>query len=181
MIRALDIALFNYLNAWAGSSRIFDGVIIFLASYFSYILVVIFCALLFFAPYPYFRPTKMRIFWVVICSGVVARLGATEIIRFFYHRPRPFMLYHVHQLISEREWSFPSGHATFFFAIAAAIYFYNKKWGIAFFLAALVMGIARVVAGVHWPSDIIGGALVGIASAWLVNYAVERSFKDIEM
>ena len=174
MIRVLDSALFQYLNAWAGSSRVLDGVIIFLASYLPYILVVIFCALLFFAPYVYLRSTKMRMFWVVVCSGVIARVGVTEVIRFFYHRPRPFMVYHVHQLISEREWSFPSGHAAFFFAMAAAIYFYNKKWGIAFFLAALVMGVARVAAGVHWPSDIIGGALVGIASAVALVYSVER-------
>ncbi|MBI4837321.1 MAG: phosphatase PAP2 family protein [Candidatus Portnoybacteria bacterium] len=52
--------------------------------------------------------------------------------------------------------------------MSTAIYFYNKKWGTAFFIASILMNVSRIVAGVHYPSDIIGGAIVGIAVGWLV-------------
>jgi len=105
----------------------------------------------------------------------VARFGVTELIRFFYHRLRPFVTYQAHQLLSGNEWSFPSGHSAFFFAMATAIYLYNKKWGIGFFLAAILMNISRVIAGVHYPSDIIGGAIIGIIVAYVVFYFAERT------
>ena len=55
-----------------------------------------------------------------------------------------------------------------------AIYFYNKKWGIVFFVAAILMALARIVAGVHYPLDILGGAAVGILSAYAVFYFAKK-------
>lgn len=169
---ALDINFFYFFNNLAGQSRFFDMIIVFLAGYFQYLLIAIFFLLLFFSGYA--KPEKLRIFWVTIISIIVARFGIVELIRFFYHRPRPFVSYQVHQLLSENEWSFPSGHSAFFFAMATAVYLYNKKWGIGFFLAAVLMNISRIIAGVHYPSDIIGGAIVGMAVACAVFYIAER-------
>lgn len=165
---ALDIKLLYLLNNFAGQSRIFDIIIVFLASYLQYFLVAAFLLLLFF--WRYSKQKKFRIFWVAAISVIIARLGITEIIRFFYHRPRPFVVYPVHQLLSENEWSFPSGHSAFFFALAAAVYLYNKKWGAGFFLAAVLMNVSRVMAGVHYPSDILGGMIVGIFTACITLY-----------
>jgi len=173
-----DIKLLYFLNILAGKSQIFDFLTIFLASYLQYFLVAAFLLLLYFSVYS--KREKLTIFWVTAISVVVARLGVTEIIRFFYHRPRPFLTYQLYPLISENEWSFPSGHSTFFFAMAAAIYLYNKKWGIGFFIAALLMNISRIVAGVHYPSDILGGMVVGIVVAYVVFYIAEkRKTKEI--
>lgn len=107
-------------------------------------------------------------------SAVIARLGVTELIRFLYHRPRPFSALPAHQLLTDNAWSFPSGHATFFFAMATAIYLYNKKWGVFFFTAAILMTISRVIAGIHYPSDIVGGALIGITVACVVFHIARR-------
>ncbi len=173
-----DIKLLYFLNILAGKSQIFDFLTIFLASYLQYFLVAAFLLLLYFSVYS--KREKLTIFWVTAISVVVARLGVTEIIRFFYHRPRPFLTYQLYPLISENEWSFPSGHSTFFFAMATAIYLYNKKWGIGFFIAALLMNISRIVAGVHYPSDILGGMIVGIVVAYVVFYIAEkRKTKEI--
>lgn len=169
---SLDVNLFFYLNSFAGKSQIFDGLIVFFSAYLQYLLAVVFLLFLFFSAHP--KRKKSYIFWTTACSIIIARFGITEIIRIFYQRPRPFMTYQVHQLLAENEWSFPSGHAAFFFAMAAAIYFYNKKWGIGFFLAAMVISISRIIAGVHYPSDIIGGMLVGVAVAYLVFYFAEK-------
>ena len=164
----MDVKLFYFFNDLAGQSRIFDAVVVFLAEYFQYFLLFAFFLLVYFSQYA--KQEKLRIAGVVTVSVVVARLGITEIIRFFYHRPRPFLTHDVHQLVIENAWSFPSGHAAFFFAMAMALYFYNKKWGIGFFFAAIVMNISRIIAGVHYPSDIIGGMIIGV----LVAYAIFR-------
>ena len=165
---SLDLAIFYFLNNLAGNSKVFDFTVIFLAEYLQYFLVLLFCILV------YRSREKFYLFWVSVLSVIIARLGIVTIIRFFYHRPRPFLVLQVHQLIAESEWSFPSGHSAFFFALASAIYFYNKKWGIGFFLAAILMNVSRIIAGVHYPSDILGGAVVGMATAYIVFYFVKR-------
>lgn len=168
----IDIAIFYFFNNLAEQSRVFDTLVIFLAEYFQYLLIAIFLLLLFFSKYA--KPEKLRLFWVTVISIIVARFGAAELIRFFYHRPRPFITYQVHRLLFENEWSFPSGHSAFFFAMATAICIYNKKWGIGFFLAAIFMNISRIIAGVHYPTDIIGGAIIGMAVAYIVFYFAEK-------
>ncbi len=171
-----DAQLLLLLNALAGQSRFLDGVIVFFASYAAYALVVAFLAFLLLSQYP--KREKLRILLVTGLSSVIARFGAVEAIRFFYHRPRPFLDLPVHQLLTSNEWSFPSGHAAFFFAMATALYLYDKKWGIVFFAAAALMAVSRVIAGIHYPSDIIGGALIGIITASLTFYIARGLKKD---
>jgi len=163
----LDTNLFFLLNSLAGRSPVLDLLIVFCAQYLAYLLVAAFLILA-------YRTRNRVLFWVPLISALIARLGITELIRFFYHRPRPFMVYPVQQLLSDSAWSFPSGHATFFFALSTGVYFYNKKWGIAFFLATILITVARVIAAVHYPSDILGGMLIGIATAYLVKYFVQK-------
>lgn len=167
-----DVPLLHLLNNLTGKSQIFDTLTVFIASSLQYFLIAAFLLLLYFSAYS--RRHKLYIFWVTTASVIAARLGITEIIRFFYHRPRPFLIEQLHPLISESGWSFPSGHSAFFFAMATAIYLYNKKWGIGFFIAALLINISRIGAGVHYPSDILGGMVVGIIVAYVVFYLAEK-------
>jgi len=168
----LDTDLFFLLNNLAGKSRLLDAIFVFLASDLQFFLIAAFLLLLFFSRKP--LRDKTRMFAAAMLSGIIARGLLTEIIRFFWHRPRPFDAFSVVQLIPEDDWSFPSGHAAFFFAMAAAIYAYDKKWGIGFFLAAFLMNISRIAAGVHYSSDILGGAAVGISSAWIVLFLMKK-------
>ena len=168
---AYDIKLFYLFNNLSGKSEVFDWFAVFFADYFGYFVAVLFFAILFLAP---FYRDRIKVFLTVAISVVLSRLVITEIIRFFYCRPRPFMAYTVNQLAEDANCSFPSGHAAFFFALAMAIYFYNKKWGWWFFLAAIIINISRVIAGVHYPSDILGGAIIGILVAYFVFTIVNR-------
>lgn len=172
----IDIKIFYFFNNLAGHSAAFDSLIVFLADYLEYFLITFFILLLFLSAYS--KKEKIRIFWVTALSAAIARLGIINLIRFFYHRPRPFLTLPVRQLIAENEYSFPSGHAAFFFAMAMAIYFYNKKWGAWFFAAAVLITIARIVAGVHYPSDILGGAVIGALTAWAVFYFSKKFEKN---
>ena len=102
-------------------------------------------------------------------SAIVARFVFVEAIRFFYYNPRPFLvLENVNQLINhETTGSMPSGHASFYFALATGVCLYNKKAGYIYLILAGLMGFARIFSGVHWPLDIIVEAVLGIGTAIL--------------
>jgi undecaprenyl-diphosphatase len=170
----IDQRLFQTLNSIAGLSSASDAVILFFAEYFSFFLIALFFLLLYFSHHAW--QEKLHILFVAFISSLIARFGITELIRFFYHRPRPYLVLSAHALILETTYSFPSGHATFFFAMAAAIYLYNKKWGMWFFISTVMISISRVIAGVHYPSDIIGGMIIGIAVGYSIFYIAKQVF-----
>lgn len=172
----LDTGLFYALNSLVGQSRLLDGLIVFCAEYLAYLVIVALVALVFFSIYSW------REIVVAGAAGLIARFGVTELIRSFYHHPRPFVvLPNVHQLFAESSWSFPSGHATFFFALATVLYCYNKRWGSGFFIAAMLIALARVVAGVHYPADIVGGAfigtIVGYGTVWVARKVAKSQYQ----
>jgi len=97
----------------------------------------------------------------------LTRLGLGVIIS----RARPFAaLSEVHKLIAfEPAYdSFPSGHATITFALAFMIARVDRDWGAAFLILAVLTALGRVFVGVHYPLDILGGALVGWFAAWII-------------
>lgn len=149
-----------------------DRAIVFFAHYLPYLIVLVFLFLL--ARAQIGMREKITIAAASVASVFLARGILTELIRYFFHRPRPFLVHDTVHLLSETSYSFPSGHATFFFALAATLYFYNKHWGVWFGIGAVCMGVARVMAGVHYPSDIIGGALMGFFCAWVVVFFVRK-------
>ena len=167
----IDTQLFYLLNNLAGQWPFLDKVIVFLGQYLAYILGVLFLA------YVFLLHSKQEKFQLLLIAGIsafFARFGVVEVIRLFYQRPRPFVDMPVYQLLTNNEWSFPSGHATFFFALATALYLYHKKWGIGFFIAATIISVSRVIAGIHYPSDIVAGALIGIIVAYATVYIVRK-------
>lgn len=182
-IQQFDIVVFHWLNGWAFWKPWLDGVIVFRASYLGYFVVVALFLFGLFSFLPMFpravraRRKNWEMIFVALLAGGIARLGIVELIRLFWHRLRPFeVLQNVHQLLwHDHEASFPSGHATFFFAIAAVVGRYYPKTSILFYLAALNLSAARVMAGIHWPSDIIAGAIIGVATG-LVTASLWRKY-----
>jgi undecaprenyl-diphosphatase len=63
---------------------------------------------------------------------------------------------------------FPSDHATGAFAVAMAIWLRNRRWGTVALLAAALLSVGRVAIGVHFPSDVVAGAALGIGAALLL-------------
>jgi len=166
----LDIIIFQKINNLVHISSFLDYIGIFLADYLEYFLIILALFFLFLPKAKFVR--KRLIIISAFISAIISRFFITEIIRFFYHRPRPYIvLESAQKIISENKdfSSFPSGHAAFFFALAMGIYFYNKKLGILFFIATILMGIARIFVGVHWPTDILGGAIIGIIFSVIIN------------
>ncbi len=167
----MNTAIFQYLHSFAGQSIGFDAIIVFCAKYLPYIMVA---SLSLFFIFSKDRKRELKMILCAIASAVLARLVITEIIRYFYPVGRPFVVYQFTPLLYDFASSFPSGHAAFFSALAMAIFFFHKKWGIAYFLGAIIISISRIMAGIHWPMDILGGLVAGIGSAALVHFLIKK-------
>ena len=171
-----DVTLFFFLNSFAGRSAALDDVIVFTASYLPYILVGIFVLYLLLRK-GFSLKKKIWAFAMALLSALIARIGIGSPIRYFFPRARPFLTYHVHQLIPENAPSFPSGHALFFFAFSSVVYTYNKKLGVLSFILTTLICAARVAAGIHYPSDIFAGAIIGILCGYLTIMYIEPFLK----
>ena len=167
----IDSVIFTLLNQFAGRWRTLDAVAIFLAARFEYFL-------LFFVLVLFLKKIKKGSLMVaqIFSAAVLSRLIITPALRFLWYRPRPFLVESVNLLVHHsNEGSFPSGHAALYFAISTVVFHYYKKEGVLFFLASFFITISRVFVGIHWPSDILAGAAIGIFSGKMVIYLFKKS------
>lgn len=176
-VARLDYKIFYALNNFS-HTKLTDALFVFMAVYFAY-LVAVLVGLYWFSIKDRFTARK-----TVILAGISALLARevfANIIRFLWHRNRPYVTYHLRDLISKTDTagSFPSGHATAMFSIASIVYFYNKRFGILLYVMAVLTGVSRVIVGVHYPSDIVAGALIGIGSGYLVYKLLDRRIEPI--
>ncbi len=165
----LEVSLFQTLHSIANQSPIVDWFVVFLGNYSAYLLGLL-------AIWWIWKERNWRrrcyYFAFVALAEIGSRAILTPLIRALHPRPRPFEVLHFTPLINhEFGNSIPSGHAAFFFALAFAFYFAGwRRRGAWMFAAALVMGVCRVIAGAHWPLDIVAGMLVGLLSALVVKW-----------
>jgi len=159
----MNNTIFYFFYNLAHQSNFFDTVVTFFAVYF--IFVVIISALIFSF---FYRQSLQDLFFICFSGGIAWILS--KILKILIHTPRPFDAFdHVRPLFSEAGYAFPSGHTAIAFAIAFALYFINKKVGYFFMFFALLIGLARITAGVHFPIDILGGFVLGAVVAVSVN------------
>lgn len=160
----LDSLIFYTANNLAGISTILDKLAIFFAQYSGYFLMAILLILLL---RDFKKHKEMAL--VAFGSSLLARI-LVEVIRFLYPKNRPFVERTVNLLIQHPPTSaFPSGHASFYFALSVGVFLYNKKLGLLFILVSALMGMARVFSGLHWPSDILAGIVLGSLTAFFVK------------
>ena len=103
--------------------------------------------------------------------ATILALLIAVVIGHIWDRPRPFVvLRHYHKLIPHpADASFPSDHVSGSFAIVFTLMLY-RRWRLATvaLIAGVLIGLARVMVGVHWPTDVLGGVGVGALAALLV-------------
>lgn len=164
----IDSLLFRRLNDFAGFHAASDALIIFGGTYLIFLLIGGALAII-------WRVKREERF--VRSAYLLASVLLGEVlvfaIRILYSQPRPFEIFNVpNQLLYHSAGNaFPSGHATAAFAIATAVFLWNRKWGAALYAAAFLVGIARIIGGIHWPTDILAGAVVGIGGALVIHAA----------
>jgi undecaprenyl-diphosphatase len=168
----IDVAVTYWANGFVGSYAILDSFMI-AASAVGVPILVIAVAGQWWLPR---RDLSKR--HVLLAAGFSFLLGLAlnQIILLFVHRMRPYDAGITHLLIARSaDYSFPSDHATATTAIAAAFLLHGmRRNGLAFMAAALLVGVSRVYVGIHYASDVLGGAITGIVAAALVSLVYRR-------
>lgn len=102
-------------------------------------------------------------------AAAIVALGIAQMIGALVDRPRPYTtIANVQVLIGRTtDVSFPSDHATTVGAVAVGLWFVDRRFGVVAGVAAVLMAIARVYVGAHYPLDVIAGLALGGAVAAL--------------
>ena len=105
--------------------------------------------------------------WVVVAVGVsdlLADLGKALV-----RRHRPFE----HQIgPSERTHSFPSGHSATAFAGATMLAYFAPRARVPLYVLAVLIAYSRLYNGVHYPTDVLAGLLLGVGVLWVANRTI---------
>jgi membrane-associated phospholipid phosphatase len=112
----------------------------------------------------------------VIFGSAALASGITIILKYSVNRDRPFVTYpDITKKSSAGSPSFPSGHTSSAFSTATSLSLAYPKWYIIVpsYAWAGTVGYSRMHLGVHYPSDVLAGAVIGAGSAW-VAYAVNK-------
>lgn len=115
----------------------------------------------------------------VICAAsmVIGLLVTNLIIKNWAARIRPYELIPGLQCIVPlaKDYSFPSGHATNSLACAWVLFRKTpKKYGVPALILAILISLSRLYVGIHYPTDVLGGVVIGICSAVLAMWLVPR-------
>ena len=163
-IASFDVSVFSFINHLPHPAILND-----LARFFSGIgswgaIWLIIAVILFFREekrdHWFFLPSVLAISLSLLLSEIV--------LKWVVARPRPTVDIGAIILTSPGNYSFPSTHATIAWAMAFVLWREDKKLRPWLIILATLISLSRVYLGAHYPSDVVGGALLGIVIGWLV-------------
>lgn len=172
----MNLYFFNFLNGLTVDYPAFNSVFAFMGNEFTYVAVIIL---------GYFLLThedkKMGVqeILTMVLVAVLAWFFA-HYLKGVFDTQRPFVA--IPNLIPlfphEADGAFPSGHATFFSALAVMMWFYHRRIALLLGGVAIIVGLGRAISGVHFPIDILGGyilgALISIVSYFVINWFLKN-------
>lgn len=165
----LDYQWFQTINHFADRCSALNPLVAFFANnldYVFYLGVIV---------YWFIRTQDNRKMVVNTLLSAGIALGVNNIIGAIYHRDRPFVAHHVIQLVQhDASASFPSNHAAAAFAVASSIWLWRRKEGRIWFVLAAIIGFSRIWSGIHYPLDIVGGAISGTVIGIIVNKTMRQ-------
>jgi len=186
MVNSFDAQILHFLSQFTHKSQVFDSLTVLLA--FNNLLKggVVMTVLW----WAYHSPDKNKLYNreylvpTVTVAPVFALFIARAVAILLPYRERPlhtpgfqFNLPYTMPPETLVHWSsFPSDHAALFFALATGIYFFYRRVGVFMFLYVFfAICLPRLYTGLHWPTDIFFGALVGVSAAYLGNISAIRN------
>jgi undecaprenyl-diphosphatase len=180
-LSSTDYGLFSSINGFAGRSAVLDAVMVGSAKYLPVVFALVLIAL-----WLTWKAQNQRGAFLAGGSALIA-LGVGQLVGYALPRPRPYLAHSVNLLISRTvDTSFPSDHATLGFAVAVMVWQYNRRVGVGLLILAFVLAFSRVYVGAHYPSDVLGGAVLGtltslvlaaLSRGALARSALDRSFR----
>jgi len=168
-----DVDLFYRVNHLAGTWPAVDRLMVFFAADAIYLYALLLVIAWFALPR---RDGAARHALVTSALAALFGLAVNFVTGHYWFRPRPFAVLPAgsfRQLIPHApDASFPSDHATASFALASGAWGRTPRWiSVLFTLMAVVIMVARVWVGVHWPTDVLGGLVVGVLSGRILAWA----------
>ncbi len=112
---------------------------------------------------------KKQVFHALLATAIAFLVS--QLIKNLFPTIRPFMLYGLTPLTltAHIDASFPSSHTAMAFGLATSIWSHHRKAGVAFIIAAILVGLGRVLGNVHYFWDIVAGAFIGVVIAIIVD------------
>lgn len=163
----------DLLNGMAGRFGPLDHVMTFAARDLVFLGAALVLALWFWPGRPGERALNQRTA-VMSVFAVVLALAAGSVLHHLHSEARPFVVDGSTRLLIPHaaDPGFPSDHALFSFAVAGTVVWWRRRLGLVALAAAALIGIARVYVGVHWPTQIVAGAVVGLLAGALAAWTV---------
>jgi len=170
----MDYVFLKWLNSFAGQWEWLDILGLICAEYLIFAIPLIIVLIYFFSKNR--KKTLSIILKIVLALTLVYAL--TYLISIIVARPRPFVnnneIYQLTKLFAKpTDFSFPSYHTATVFVFAFVVLLDWKKFGIILLIPALIVGLARIFAGIHYPIDILGGILTAFIGVVLINFILK--------
>lgn len=172
-MRAFDVLVFNFINHGLSNqacdlampiiSRLGGGVLYFLLGIF----------------FIFQKKREDKLLGIFLIAGLTISYYIVGFMKVLVARPRPFIALHDTILLgmAEKSFSFPSNHAVTAFMVAFLLADRFKMHAVFYLLASLV-AFSRIYMGVHYPTDVIFGAVLGCLIGWLLvhtRYKAEQN------
>lgn len=158
----MDFAILNWLQVHI-TNGFFDPIMVFITHLGDHglIWVLLSVALLFTKKY---RKWGILALLALLCGHILGNV----IIKPWIQRPRPFSFVPDMTLLipPPTDFSFPSGHTMSSFIAATVFFFMDRKMGLLAYCLAALISFSRLYLYVHFPSDVLSGAILGVLLAW---------------
>ncbi|MCX5677678.1 MAG: phosphatase PAP2 family protein [Candidatus Omnitrophica bacterium] len=171
MLGAADIAIFQFINRTL-ANPVFDIVMPFFtragSGEFIFALAVLLAV---------FCKREKKLTGIFLLAGLTITYFAVEYLKNAAAIPRPFISLADARLLVPKSmgFSFPSGHATIAFMAATVMSGFFKKNRALWFTIAFLIAFSRIYVGMHYASDVIAGALIGIIAGYCIMKTADRS------
>ncbi|MBT2647595.1 undecaprenyl-diphosphatase [Bacillus sp. ISL-34] len=164
VLSEMNSKLFRMINNLGKQYTDLNPFFVFIAEYMIFFLVLVVLMFLF------SRRNKNRI--MVICAFITLVVSEilAKIAGHFHSNYQPFAeLPNVNKLVEKAvNNSFPSDHTVIFFSFCITFWLFNRGWGFLWAILAVLVGISGIWVGVHYPADVLVGAIISIVSATIV-------------
>ena len=172
-VLSIDAEIVVWLNQWAGRFALMDGLEKLIISDYFIPAFIGLCLLAawFLGRDPQSRDARQRAVLKALIAVGFANL-VVLILNQHYFRARPFEEYELNLLFYQpTDSSFPSNPAAVGFALAAGMWQGSRRLGALLYGLATLWGLSRIYAGLFYPTDVVGGALIGVGMSYLVALA----------
>lgn len=165
-MQAWNESVFRAIWSATGNSFLLDSLAVIVSRYLGYAAII--GAILLLISNPDWRMKVLNLCKLFLAL-VLIRGVLTSLIKFFYESKRPAEVLNIDPLVKAIGNSFPAENMVTLFIFVTLSFAISKRWGLVFLGISLLSGLAQIFSGIHWPQDVVGGALMGIVGVLIIN------------